>query len=44
MLKLLVRLQRELGMSYIFIAHDIATMQALGDRKSTLLVTQFRKV
>jgi peptide/nickel transport system ATP-binding protein len=30
-LKLLMRIQKELGVSYIFITHDIATVQAIAD-------------
>src|SRR5581483_981291 len=31
-LKLLMRLQSELGVTYIFITHDIATVRAIADR------------
>ena len=31
-LKLLLRLQKELGITYIFITHDIATVRAIADQ------------
>jgi len=36
-LKLLLRLQKELGVSYIFITHDIATVQAISDEIVVML-------
>ena len=36
-LKLLLRLQNELGVSYIFITHDIATVQAISDEIVVML-------
>jgi len=36
-LKLLLRLQAELGVSYIFITHDIATVQAISDEIVVML-------
>ena len=36
-LKLLLRLQKELGVSYVFITHDIATVQAISDEIVVML-------
>ncbi|MFQ5437234.1 MAG: ABC transporter ATP-binding protein [Paracoccaceae bacterium] len=36
-LKLLLRLQKELGVTYIFITHDIATVQAISDEIVVML-------
>ena len=39
-LELLLRLQKELGLTYIFITHDIATVKAISDQIVVMLQGQ----